>query len=497
MGLFTKFFSREGEGPKNSQDDDAEPQSGDPADAAKPEEVVANKPDANDPRERTASPSPEAQRAAPSPPPAVVVQPSVALGKPPAAGAAAKPSGAARPASTPKREAVAAPRAPSALGTTQLSHGKPAAPPPLDKKSALNPQTQRNQPRKPTTTQHTRADATTMPLGTDELVKLPHPSAPLLAEAAIAGRTPLPLEAAVDAALAALTDVPHGRDEEEIERDRESDRRAVAGTFAELAKVHAEPLRELMFQLSLGRTPGAWATACRPVLRALLDAASQIELLELVGALGAFDAALERAAAEQSAFIGDAASETLKAAYERLRQQLPDAFAPPPQSDNRRLLVLETLLLQIPALQRRTLERLYAAGLSSLGQLGRARPEELSAVAGLEPELASAIVERVQSFERERSRIQPNAQRKHLQDKLRVVIDRLAQLQSDFERAEQEASNHRKRAARRGREAAVLELDLLFAELGEIDFIEELKRCAVRRKIERVASYLEEQQASA
>ena len=42
----------------------------------------------------------------------------------------------------------------------------------------------------------------------------------------------------------------------------------------------------------------------------------------------------------------------------------------------------------------------------------------------------------------------------------------------------------------------MLELDLLFAELGEIDFIEELRRCPVRRKIERVENYLEEQQTT-
>ena len=95
-----------------------------------------------------------------------------------------------------------------------------------------------------------------------------------------------------------------------------------------MAKVHAHPLRELMFQLSVGRTPRQWAAACRPVLHPLLEASKQIGMLELVGALGAFDAALERAAGEADACIGDARGEALERAYARLREQMPDAFAP-------------------------------------------------------------------------------------------------------------------------------------------------------------------------
>jgi hypothetical protein len=230
------------------------------------------------------------------------------------------------------------------------------------------------------------------------------------------------------------------------------------------------------------------------VLRPLLDAAQQIELLELVGALGAFDAALERAAAEAGACIGDAAAEALKSAYEGLQRQMPEAFTTPAGADGRRLILLESLLLQIPALNRRTLSKLYAAGLSSLSQLSQARPEEISVVAGIDHELALAVVEHIQRFERERSRINPTAFRSYACERLRALVPRLSQLQAEFERAEQDESTERKRAARRAREAAVLALDLLFAEIGDVDLIEELKRYPVRGKIRRVESYLEQLQ---
>jgi hypothetical protein len=233
------------------------------------------------------------------------------------------------------------------------------------------------------------------------------------------------------------------------------------------------------------------------VLRPLLEAATQIGLLELVGALGAFDAALERAAAESGACIGDAAREVLQNGYERLRQQMPDAFAAPERADGRRLIMLESLLLQIPSLHRRTLAKLYAAGLSSLPQLSEARPEEIAVVAGIELELAQSVVEHLQRFERERSRSHPSTPRGHVSERLRSLIGRLTQLQGEFERAEQDDNTERKRSARRGREAAVRELDLLFAEIGDVALIEELKRCPVRGKIRRAEGYLEQLQNSA
>jgi hypothetical protein len=305
----------------------------------------------------------------------------------------------------------------------------------------------------------------------------------------------LQLDAAVDAAMARITDVSGNQTANE-QRDA-GDQRAVAETFADIAKVHAHPLRELMFQLSVGRTPRQWAATCRPVLKPLFDAATQIGLLELVGGLGAFDAALERAAAEPHAFIGDAAAEALTGAYERLRKQMPDAFMLPDRADHRRLILLESLLLQIPDLHRRTLAKLYAAGLSSLGQLGTAKPEEIAVVAGIDRGLAQTVVEHIQRFDQERSRMDPTTLRVHVHERLRALSVRLSRLQTEFEQAEEGDSVARKRDARRNREAAVLELDLVFAEVGDIDVIEELKRCPVRGKIQRVESYLERMQASA
>jgi hypothetical protein len=534
MGLFSKLFSREDEGPEGSQDENAPAAASDGEEGAPRRDAVADGSEPAAPSRGRGTPDEVVQMPGPTSSdnaghqprvdPAAQTQPGVRLPKDsphePLAAAKISPP-PLKPGGSAKRDAAGPSAAKTVLGMgappppgrAPRSAAQPAAAPVEQPKApepatsaepaktavspqAVSPQAARTQAAaarktsaagRSTTTDLTRPKRA--PVAAAPTIESPLPSPP---SRAVSG----PLEAAVDAAMAALLDTTASPSSTTVASNDATDQRAIAETFAGMAKVHAQPLRELMFQLSVGRTPRPWAAASRAVLRPLLDAAQQIELLELVGALGAFDAALERAAAEPGTCIGDAAADALKSAYEGLQRQMPEAFTTPAGADNRRLILLESLLLQIPALNRRMLSKLYAAGLSSLSQLSQARPEELSVVAGIDHELALAVVEHIQRFERERSRVNPSAFRSYACERLRALVPRLSQLQADFERAEQDESMERKRAARRAREAAVLALDLLFAEIGDVDLIEELKRFPVRGKIRRVESYLEQLQAS-
>jgi hypothetical protein len=493
MGLFSKLFSREGEEPNESEGQDAQAAQPGGEDGVKKSEEsgsgVGSPKDARRAGDKDPSPPSAANKVGartevgmgggqqPAPGQKRVVPP---LEAPEAAGKAGKKN---EPG---KRDAAAAkvPQAPAPAAAAARAAQPIAAPVPPPAAAADN--SQAPAARRGIAPMRSNESATqTKSAGGSPIPPLPgaHDSGGLQ------------LDAAVDAAMARITDVS-GHHVANDHRDA-SDHRAVTETFSDIAKVHAHPLRELMFQLSVGRTPRHWAAACRPVLKPLFDAATQIGMLELVGGLGAFDAALERAAAEPHAFIGDSAAEALTGAYERLRNQMPDAFLLPERADNRRLILLESLLMQIPDMHRRTLAKLYAAGLSSLGQLCTANSEEISVVAGIDRDLAQAIVDHVQRFEQERSRMDPTTLRVYVQERLRSLIARIARLQVEFEQAEETDSAARKKAARRDREAAVLELDVVFAEVGDVDVIEELKRCPVRGKIQRVESYLERLQASA
>ncbi len=520
MGFFSKLFKNDEDAPADAQEqppahsgtgtatgtrDAAAPTPAASAGAGSKAEEAGPSPVATG-----ATVEPEAARPAAPRPPAPAAAPGTTAARsaatkatPPFPAAVPPPMGAVRPAEG--AAAASAARARAAVAVTRATATKPAgapkaAPPPLKlggaaatgrttpKPSRASAAELAAQPQEAKPSNGAaRAPATS---ATAERAGAALPVSPPAAEAA--------LDDAVDAAVDRLLDAAETQADAAVaEAEREADRRAAAETFHAMVVANAAQVRELMFQLSMGRTPRKWALACRPVIAPFLAGARQIELSDLSDALAQLDAALGRAAAEPGAYIRPETASAIEASYGRLSALLPQAFTANDDGDGRRLLLLESLLLQVPAMSRRALNKLYSAGLGSLDRLGGAAAEEISAVAGLDRGLARAVAERVQEFERERSRLDSAELRPQARERLRSVLARLRRLQEDFEHAELEEAAERKRAARRAREAAAREVDALLAQVGELHLIEELRRCAVRSKITRLESYLEPAPASA
>jgi hypothetical protein len=276
----------------------------------------------------------------------------------------------------------------------------------------------------------------------------------------------------------------------------DGDQQAFRDTFAIIAKLHISPLRELMYHLSVGCTPRAWVMQTRPVLSPLFDAARQTGQADLLDALSELDTALELAEAENAALVGPVSRGAIQQAYARLGKHLPDTFGLPRSSDGKRLMVMEALLLQVPNVHRRVLTKLYAAGIGSIQQLLQGSADELARAAGLDRQLATSIVEHVARFTRERSGLDHARLRSRVIEQMRGLVGRLSQLQSEFERAESAGNQVRKKAVRRARDGAVLELQRLVAELGEIELLEELKRSSVRAKVVLMQNYLQRADSS-
>ena len=312
-----------------------------------------------------------------------------------------------------------------------------------------------------------------------------------------------PLPAAVDAAFsqwmaeAPTEQLPDGASNVSSDQlPSVGDQQAFRDTFAIIAKLHISPLRELMYHLSVGCTPRAWVTQTRPVLAPLFDAARQTAQVDLLDALSELDTALELAGAENSSLVGPVSRGAIQQAYARLGKHMPDTFGQPRSSDGKRLLVLEALLLQVPNVHRRALTKLYAAGIASIQQLLQGSADELARAAGLDQKLASSIIEHVSRFARERSGLDHARLRVRVTEQMRALVGRLSQLQSEFERAESAGNQVRKKAVRRARDGAVLELQRLVAELGEVDLLEELKRSSVRAKVVLMQNYLQRSEHS-
>jgi hypothetical protein len=72
-----------------------------------------------------------------------------------------------------------------------------------------------------------------------------------------------------------------------------------------------------------------------------------------------------------------------------------------------------------------------------------------------------------------------------------ALIEELGQAHREFLNADAEEDRAAKRRARVERRARALEMNVLLAQLGEIDLIADLERSATDRRIERMRSYVE------
>src|SRR5262249_44353741 len=152
----------------------------------------------------------------------------------------------------------------------------------------------------------------------------------------------------------------------------------------------------------------------------LRRAATALEMPDLGAALDGFTAALELAAGE--ATIHREAKDLLIGAYAKLLELMPLAFALEGERGRREPIIVRSLLLQIPGVKKVAVDKLYAAGLTSLELLYMAGAKELSETTGLEPDVATRIHERFQRYRREVAGINPGRDRAAERDELAAAV---------------------------------------------------------------------------
>jgi hypothetical protein len=269
-----------------------------------------------------------------------------------------------------------------------------------------------------------------------------------------------------------------------------------AKLFSQMVVGHARPLREFMLDLAIGSTTKQWLDVVQPAADAILKGAKALEQKDLAAALEELQKALEQAIRATGSKIGKTDRSAIMTAYGRLSTLLPSAFEVKGDRDRREPLVVHHLLLQIPGVQKVTLDKLYAAGLASLEALCKSTPEDLVAIGRVEAENAQAIVKRFQAYWRERadeSLVKAEDRARH---KLRELVAGLTKAHAEFQEAEASEDRERKRRARNERRERALAMNVLLAQLGEVDLVEELERSPTERRIERVQSYIEHANAS-
>jgi hypothetical protein len=277
-------------------------------------------------------------------------------------------------------------------------------------------------------------------------------------------------------------------------KDPDADR-ANLELFAAMAAEYARQVRHFMLELSVGDTSKQWVEVVRPALAMIREAAVKLDQTSLAEALTRFRETLEEAVAGGGERLAGAVREQLLDQYKTLSELLPSAFEYREEREQREPLLVHLLLRQTPDIHKLTIDKVYAAGLSSLEALCRMKPRELCEVAHVTPERAEAIARHFKKYWEERTRAPESPQQ--IVSKLEQAMLRLTQAQSEFLCGEAEEDRGRKRRARSERQAQSIQINVLLTELGEVGLSRELERCSVETKLERLREFLERRRQTA
>jgi hypothetical protein len=191
--------------------------------------------------------------------------------------------------------------------------------------------------------------------------------------------------------------------------------------------------------------------------------------------------------------IDDDGKAELLRRYQRLIELIPQAFELDAERDRREPIIVEALLYQIPGVEKRTVEKLFAVGLHRLDPLMHATADEIAVVAGIRTELATAIVDQFRTYRTAASSAlaapDPLAERRQLGDLLIMMsvqndeYNHASSLWTDEARG-------RKQEARKQREQVFQRIKVALARLGERDLLGRLDKLPFNDRIATLDRYL-------
>jgi hypothetical protein len=275
----------------------------------------------------------------------------------------------------------------------------------------------------------------------------------------------------------------------------EHDQTAVAGLFADIAASYARPVKNFIFELKRGTATKEWIEICRPAMRSISKAAESMGLTAASDRMNDFDEALSLGQDSDSRVLSGDVRELILTCYFELIEIMPQAFTLGQEEQLREGIIINSLLKQIPDLGRVTFEKMYSAGLTSLDTLFLARKEELTLVTGIPMRLAEAICGKLQEYKTElegASRdVSPTGRRNRLAQLVHEMRDQHAMFVNASEaKVPTPASEAEKRSSRQLRESSVLKINIVLAEMGEIELVEETQKLSYERRIQRLEEYL-------
>ncbi|HEY6463733.1 MAG TPA: helix-hairpin-helix domain-containing protein [Polyangiaceae bacterium] len=269
----------------------------------------------------------------------------------------------------------------------------------------------------------------------------------------------------------------------------------VRSLFAQLAANHVRQVRDFMIDLRWSDATVDWIGICDPALKSLRRAADKLELGELCAALDLFSETLAKARAPGAPTIEGTHRESILECYKELAAVMPQAFALDMDRSQREAVILQSLLLQVPDVKKVTIDKLYAAGLTTLEAMLLATPGDVAATTGIDEALAARIVQRFREYREHLKTAHPDATRAQERERVSELTARLRREHEDFEvvaKAWSREAEEKKKELRKARAQTLLDIQVILARLGEVERLKEIERLPFDKKLAHLESFLEE-----
>jgi hypothetical protein len=218
-------------------------------------------------------------------------------------------------------------------------------------------------------------------------------------------------------------------------------------------------------------------------------------LERLAPRLESFEELLKRAGESESKAVDGDSRAAILAAGAALREALPQAFADDDRGDQRESIILHSLLRQVPEVGRVTLDKIFGAGLTSIDMLERANVGDLSVTTGISTRLSERICEFMGQYRAEKEARRASDSPKGWLGALTPLVEELGAHHEAFQRLAGSDEDRPEEAAsrklhRRARQDASLKLNVLLAEMGEVQFVDELQRLPFEGRLQSLKSFL-------
>jgi hypothetical protein len=269
----------------------------------------------------------------------------------------------------------------------------------------------------------------------------------------------------------------------------------VRSLFAQLAANYVRPVRDFMLDLRSGEASADWIAISEPALRSLQRAAEKLDLEPLCAGLETLARALAEIATAGVRTIDGERRAPILSAYGALVDQMPEAFALDLDRSQREAVIVQSLLLQVPEVKKVTIDKIVAAGLTTLESMYLATAADLVTTTGIPEALATLIIQHVREYREQVKAIAPDATRARERERLAALTSRLRAEHDEYDRVAQSwaaGAGDRKKELRKAREQTMLDIQVVLARLGEVDRLAQLERLPFEKKVKDLEAFLEE-----